>query len=208
MKVGKGDDVIEGKGTNDKEKILYIHLHFRYSVSVCKHFVLVVIQLCLQLRRYDLFFSGLWFAFDLFVSLRNSCSHWAQSWHTNMSRYWTSARFTPTTHTNTPTWGTVVDNSLYSRPDASMGIAVFALKQQNLFYGPCLTADLRWASLFQILTSATAVEIPALIPDQRLRLISPHWASARIENRQLGPRSGATLLSNGSDMVVYLAQMT
>lgn len=39
-------------------------------------------------------------------------------------------------------------------------------------YGPCPTADLGWASLFQILTSTTAVEIPTLTPDQHLRLSS------------------------------------
>lgn len=118
---GKGHDVI---GTNDKEeKILYVQIHF--SISVCS------LGKCKHLERYDLFVSVLRFAFDLFVSAHNS-SHWAQSRHTNVSRYWTSVRLTPTTHTNTPTWGTVVDNSLYSRPDASMGIDVFQAETAEL----------------------------------------------------------------------------
>lgn len=96
------------------------------------------------------------------------------------------------------------ENSLRSPPDASVGIIVFVVNQQRKFYGPCPTADLKWASLFRILTSTTAVEIPTLIPDQHLKLISPLWAVVWTENKEQWPRCGPTLLSNGSDMLVYV----
>ena len=119
----------------------------------------------------------------------------------SLSRYMYSITHTqPPTHTHThlPPRGAVVDNSLLATPDASAGKVVFVLKQQErtsaeTFYGPCPTADLGRASLFQILTStAPAVEIPTLTPDQHLRLISLHRVAVGIDSRQQG-RRGAEL---------------
>lgn len=71
------------------------------------------------------------------------------------------------------------------------GWFVFVLKQREKnisrdVYGPCPNADLGWASLFQILTSSTALEIPALTPDQHLRMISLHRAAVGTDIREQG----------------------
>lgn len=55
-----------------------------------------------------------------------------------------------------------------------MGIVVFMLKQQEItsteiFYGACLAADGGRASLFHILTSTIALEIPTLTSHQHLK---------------------------------------
>lgn len=161
-----------------------------YSLNVSAWFwkaQLVVIQLwyVCNLGGYDLFFPVLYFVFYLFTGGFSS-----RTMSTVMGKAFlnTSAYIThihehtfphPPTHTNTPHQGAVVNNRLYFTPDASVEIVIFMLKQQErtsaeMFYGPCLTADLGWASLFQILTSATTVEIPNLTLDQALRLIPPH----------------------------------
>ena len=148
------------------------------------------------------------------------CAHDEHRHRKSLSRYMYSITHTtthPHTHTHTHTSLPVVDNSLLATPDASAGKVVIVLKQQErtsaeTFYGPCPTADLGRASLFQILTStAPAVEIPTLTPDQHLRLISLHRAAVGIGSRQQGRkggRAGATLPPNGSGVEVCLVEMT
>lgn len=124
--------------------------------------------------QYSVFVSVYW---CLLCTSNNSQNEHKHGW--SPSRYICIYHTHFHTHTNTSPRGAVVDNSLRSTPDASVGTVVFVLKQQErtsaeTFYGPCRTADLGWALLFQILTSATAVEIPTLTPDQHLRLISLH----------------------------------
>lgn len=103
------------------------------------------------------------FLFSVPVTVCNEHSH-GKSLDT--SAYITHISTLTHTHTHLPK-GAVVDNSLCSTPDASAGIVGFMLKQQQrtsaeTFYDPCPTADLGWASLFQLLPSSTAaVEIPA-----------------------------------------------
>lgn len=71
------------------------------------------------------------------------------SLHTEHNYYKYICIYHPHAHThtqNTPPTGAVVDNSLYSTPNASVGIVVFMLKQQEMtsteiVYGACLAAD-------------------------------------------------------------------
>lgn len=105
---GKGDDVIEGPKINRRRCSISTYSSDTVHNLRRKHFTSCSCLFCVCVECYYL--SSL---MCLMKSLRTS-SRQAQSWDTNMSRYWTSAYCTPTTHTNTATWGTAADNSLYS----------------------------------------------------------------------------------------------